>query len=56
MKLDPEKYNNFRERLALKEHPLVVFYSDQEPIQGITPKGEGRGCIMTDIRCISKFG
>jgi uncharacterized protein (DUF169 family) len=56
MKLDPEKYKNFRERLALKEHPLGVFYSEREPARGITPKEEGRGCIIGLLKRARQHG
>jgi len=38
MKVDVKEYEKFYDRLGLKEHPLAVFYSDEEPAHGIRPK------------------
>ncbi|MBI5968821.1 MAG: DUF169 domain-containing protein [Deltaproteobacteria bacterium] len=46
MEVEMKKYEKFYERLGLKEHPLVAFYSNAEPAQGIMPKGEGHACMF----------
>ena len=50
MKIDKEKYEKFYDRLALKEHPLGVFYSDEEPARGIKPKGGGHECMIALLK------
>ena len=49
-KIDKEKYEKFYERLGLREHPLGVFYSDEEPARGIRPKGAGRECLIALLK------
>jgi uncharacterized protein (DUF169 family) len=50
MKIDKGKYEKFYERLGLKEHPLGVFYSNEEPAKGIRPKGGGRECLIAMLK------
>jgi len=50
MKIDRAKYEKFYERLGLKEHPLGVFYNDEEPERGIRPKGGGRECMIALLK------
>ena len=50
MKIDKEGYEKFCDRLGLSEHPLGVFYSDEEPSQGIRPKGGGRECLIALLK------
>ncbi|MDI6754018.1 MAG: DUF169 domain-containing protein [Thermodesulfobacteriota bacterium] len=50
MKVDVKEYERFYDRLGLKEHPLAVFYSDEEPTQGIRPKELGRECILALLK------
>jgi uncharacterized protein (DUF169 family) len=50
MKMNQKEYENFYARLGLKEHPLVVFYSNQEPESGITSKEKGHECIFTLLK------
>ena len=50
MKIDKEKYEKFYDRLGLREHPLGVFYSDEEPARGIKPKGGGHECMIALLK------
>jgi uncharacterized protein (DUF169 family) len=50
MKVDMKEYEKFYERLGLSEHPLGVFYSDEEPGQGIRPKGGGHECMIALLK------
>ena len=46
MEVNRKEYGKFFERLGLKEHPLGVFYSDEEPGNGIQPKEKGHACMI----------
>ncbi len=46
MRMDRQAYEKFYDRLGLKEHPLVAFYSDREPVHGIMPKEGGHACLI----------
>jgi uncharacterized protein (DUF169 family) len=46
MKIDMKEYGKFYDRLGLSEHPLGVFYSDEEPARGVRPKGGGHECMV----------
>jgi uncharacterized protein (DUF169 family) len=46
MKVDMKAYGKFYDRLALKEHPLGVFYSNEIPKNGIQPKEKGHTCMI----------
>jgi uncharacterized protein (DUF169 family) len=50
MKVDMKEYKKFYDRLGLSEHPLGVFYSDEEPGQGIRPKGGGHECMIALLK------
>jgi len=50
MKIEKEKYEKFYDRLGLREHPLGVFYSDEEPARGIKPKGGGHECMIALLK------
>jgi len=50
MKIDRAKYEKFYNRLGLSEHPLGVFYSDEEPAKGLRPKGGGRECLIALLK------
>jgi len=50
MKMDLKEYGKFYERLGLKEHPLVAFYSNRKPAQGIIPEGEGHACMFSFLK------
>jgi uncharacterized protein (DUF169 family) len=45
-----EKYMRFKEALALPEPPLVAYYTDEEPKEGIRPPKEGHWCIIGLLR------
>lgn len=46
MEVNRKEYEKFFERLGLKEHPLGVFYSDEEPGNGNRPKEKGHVCMI----------
>ena len=50
MKMDVGKYQKFRDRLGLKEHPLAAFYSDAKPAAGLSPKEKGHVCIFALLK------
>jgi uncharacterized protein (DUF169 family) len=50
MKIDKGKYEKFYDRLGLSEHPLGVFYTDEEPAKGLRPKGGGRECLIALLK------
>ncbi len=56
VKIDKEKYKKFYDRLGLREHPLGVFYSDEEPARGIRPKGGGHECMIALLRGARQHG
>jgi len=41
-----KQYEKFYDRLGLKEHPLGVFYSNEEPKNGVRPKESGHACMI----------
>jgi uncharacterized protein (DUF169 family) len=50
MKMDPKKYQKFHDRLGLKEHPLAVFYSNDKPGAGLSPKEKGHVCMFALLK------
>ena len=50
MKLEKKEYEKFYDRLGLNEHPLGVFYSSEEPVKGLRPKGGGRECLIALLK------
>jgi uncharacterized protein (DUF169 family) len=44
--MEPPKYAHFYECLGLKEHPLGIFYSDQQPEKGFTPGQAAHVCMI----------
>ena len=46
MKIDLQKYQKLHERLALKEHPIAAYYTDNKPAQGLSPAEKGHLCIF----------
>jgi len=56
MEVEMKKYEKFYERLGLKEHPLVAFYSNEGPAQGIMPKGEGHACMFSFLKQARRRG
>ena len=50
MKIDTRKYQKFHERLGLKEHPLAVFYSNEKPGVGLSPKEQGHVCMFALLK------
>ncbi len=50
MKIDKGKYEKFYDRLGLKEHPLGVFYSNDTPGAGLSPKEKGHVCMFALLK------
>jgi uncharacterized protein (DUF169 family) len=50
MKVNMKEYEKFYERLGLGEHPLGVFYSEEEPARGVKPKGGGHECMIALLK------
>jgi uncharacterized protein (DUF169 family) len=44
--MDLKKYAQLYEWLGLKEHPLGIYYSDQQPEKGFTPKEGAQVCMI----------
>ena len=44
--MDLKKYEKFYEALGLREHPLGVFYTDKQPVKGLTPKEGTHVCLI----------
>ena len=50
MEIDQRKYQKFHDRLGLKEHPLVAFYSNHKPGEGLSPKEKGHLCMFALLK------
>ena len=50
MKMDSKKYQNFHDRLGLKEHPLGAFFSNDKPGAGLSPKEKGHVCMFALLK------
>jgi len=50
MKMDVKKYQKFHGRLGLKEPPLTVFYSNDRPAAGLSPKEKGHVCMFALLK------
>lgn len=50
MNMDGKKYEKFRDRLGLKEHPLAAFFRDDQPEAGLSPRGKGHVCMFALLK------
>ncbi len=48
-------YQQFRERMGLKEHPLGIYYTNEKP-EGITPKAGIQTCMIGFLQNARKKG
>lgn len=48
--MELQNYDRFHERLGLREHPLGIFYADQQPQGGMTPKEATHACIFAFLK------
>jgi uncharacterized protein (DUF169 family) len=50
MRIDSKQYEKFYDRIGLREIPLAVYYRDEKPAGGLTPKEKGHVCLFALLK------